>query len=98
MKIGVIFAASGRQIWLTPEVPDGTTVKGAIERSGILQQCPEIDLEKNKVGIFGKVVALDSVVEDGTRIEIYRPITADPKKVPRRAAATKPAAAAKPAG
>jgi putative ubiquitin-RnfH superfamily antitoxin RatB of RatAB toxin-antitoxin module len=84
MKVGVVYAKPSRQTWLTIEVPDGTTVQQAIERSGILKQFPEIDLASQKVGIFGKAVALDAVVEDGARIEIYRPITADPATVPRR--------------
>lgn len=90
MKIGVVYALPSRQAWLTIDVPEGTTVKQAIEKSGILNQFPEIDLETQKVGIFGKTAALDAVVEEGARIEIYRPITADPKTVKRRAA---PAAA-----
>lgn len=86
MKIGVVYALPSRQQWLTIDVPEGTTVRAAIEKSGILNQFPEIDLETQKVGIFGKSTTLDAVVEEGARIEIYRPITADPKTVKRRAA------------
>lgn len=84
MKIGIAYAAPTRQAWLSIEVPDGTCVKDAIERSGILQQFPEIDLEQQKVGIFSKLVKLDAALADGDRIEIYRPITCDPKTVKRR--------------
>ncbi len=84
MKVGVVYAVPSRQAWLTIDVPEGTTVKDAIERSGVLRQFPEIDLATQKVGIFGKVAALDAVLEEGARIEIYRPITADPKTVKRR--------------
>jgi putative ubiquitin-RnfH superfamily antitoxin RatB of RatAB toxin-antitoxin module len=66
------------------EVPDNSVVEEAIRRSGILERFPEIDLTKQKVGIFGKLVKLDSPINDGDRIEIYRPITADPKTVKRR--------------
>lgn len=87
MKIGVIYASPTRQAWLSVEVPDGTTVKDAIEHSGILQQFPEIDLEQQKVGIFSKFTKLDTTLTDGDRIEIYRPITCDPKMVKRKAKA-----------
>ncbi|SEH26072.1 RnfH family protein [Magnetospirillum fulvum] len=84
MKVGVVYATPARQSWLTIDVPDGSTVKDAIEKSGILRQFPEIDLDAQKVGIYGKATTLDAVVEDGARIEIYRQITADPKTVRRR--------------
>ncbi len=87
MKIGVVYASPTRQAWLSVEVPDGTTVKDTIERSGILQQFPEIDLEQQKVGIFSKLTKLDATLADGDRIEIYRPITCDPKMVKRKAKA-----------
>jgi putative ubiquitin-RnfH superfamily antitoxin RatB of RatAB toxin-antitoxin module len=84
MKIGIAYASPSRQTWLNDEVPDGATVKDAIERSGILKQFPEIDLEQQKVGIFSKLAKLDALLEDGDRVEIYRPITCDPKTVKRR--------------
>jgi len=70
------------------EVPEDSVVEEAIRRSGILECFPEIDLAKQKVGIYGKLVTLDSPLADGDRIEIYRPITADPKTVKRRRAAS----------
>lgn len=84
MKIGVAYASPTRQVWLNVEVPDGATIKEAIERSGILKQFPEIDLEQQKVGVFSKLSKLDAVLEDGDRVEIYRPIICDPKTVRRR--------------
>lgn len=87
MKIGIAYALPQRQAWFDVNLPDGATIKDAIERSGILGQFPEIDLEKNKVGIYGKVGKLDAVLNDGDRVEIYRPITCDPKTVPRKAKA-----------
>lgn len=87
MKVGIAYALPYRQAWFNIELPDGATIKDAIERSGILSQFPEIDLEKNKVGIFGKVSKLDAVLNDGDRVEIYRPIICDPKTVPRKAKA-----------
>lgn len=85
MKVGVAYATPARQVWLTVDLADGATVREAIERSGILAMFPEIDLATQKVGVFSKVTTLEAVVEEGARIEIYRPITADPKTVPRRA-------------
>ena len=84
MNIGVAYADKFKQLWLKLEVSDDSTVMEAIEYSGILKQFPEIDLNKQKVGIFGKVVKLDSKIEEGGRIEIYREITADPELVERR--------------
>ena len=85
MKIGIAYALPQRQAWFDVELPDGSTIQDAINRSGILKQFPEIDLEKNKVGVFGKVGKLDAALNDGDRVEIYRPITCDPKTVPRKA-------------
>ena len=84
MHIGVAYADKFKQTWLKLDVPEGSTVQEAILRSGLLAQFPEIDLERNKVGIFGKIVRLDTPLEDGNRVEIYRPITADPETVERR--------------
>jgi hypothetical protein len=88
MHIGVAYADKFKQTWLKLDVPEGSTVQQAIERSGLLAQFPEIDLTKNKVGIFGRIVKLDSPLADGNRVEIYRPITADPETVERRDMAT----------
>lgn len=85
MKVGIAYALPQRQAWLDIEVPEGTTIQQAIERSGILKQFPDINLEENKVGVFGKLSKLDAVLTDGDRVEIYRPIICDPKTVPRKA-------------
>lgn len=84
MNVGVAYADKFKQIWLKLEVPDGSTVRDAIELSGILEQFPEIDLERQKVGIFGKLTKLDAKIGEDTRVEIYREITADPELVERR--------------
>ncbi|MES9968402.1 MAG: RnfH family protein [Candidatus Thiodiazotropha sp.] len=84
MNVGVAYADKFKQVWLKLEVPDDSTVRQAIEHSGLLNQFPEIDLEKQKVGIFGKITKLDAKLEEGSRIEIYRVITADPELVERR--------------
>ncbi len=84
MNIGVAYADKFKQVWLKLEVPDDSTVREAIEHSGLLDQFPDIDLEKQKVGIFGKITKLDAKIEEGARVEIYREITADPEMVERR--------------
>lgn len=84
MQIGVAYSEPGQQIWLNIEVPDESTVKEAIERSGILKQFPHIDLGAQKVGVFGRLVKLDAALKAGDRVEIYRGIIADPETVPRR--------------
>jgi len=84
MNVGVCYAEADRQVWLRLETPDGSTVEQAIRHSGILKRFPEIDLNSQKVGIFGKLVKLDATVKEGDRIEIYRAIIADPKTVRRR--------------
>jgi hypothetical protein len=66
------------------EVPEHSTVEEAINLSGVLKLYPEINLATQKVGIFGKIASLSTPVQDGDRVEIYRPITADPQQVQRR--------------
>jgi hypothetical protein len=66
------------------EVPDNSTIEETINLSGVLKLYPEINLSSQKVGIFGKIAALDTAVKDGERVEIYRQITADPQTVQRR--------------
>ncbi len=76
--------ASPQQSWLIPfNVEEGTTIQQAIVTSGILDQCPAIDLKINEVGIFSKIVTLDTLVRAGDRIEIYRPLILDPKQARR---------------
>lgn len=84
MQIGVAYSETSQQIWLNIDVPDDATARAAIEKSGILKMFPLIDLETQKVGIFGRLVKLDTPLKAGDRVEIYRPITCDPQTVPRR--------------
>ncbi len=84
MKVSVAYVTSGKQVVQSVDVPEGATVQQAIETSGILKRFPEIDLTQQKVGIYTKMVALDAPAPEGARIEIYRPIIADPATVHRR--------------
>ena len=84
MLVGVAYADKFKPTWLKLDVPEGSTLREAIERSGLLERFPEIDLSVNKVGVFGKLSRLDATLSDGDRVEIYRPITVDPETVERR--------------
>jgi putative ubiquitin-RnfH superfamily antitoxin RatB of RatAB toxin-antitoxin module len=86
INIEVVYALPHEQVLLRKFVPAGTTVAQAIQASGILDKYPEIDLANNKLGIFGKLTKADVVLRDKDRIEIYRPLIADPKEVRRKRA------------
>jgi len=86
MKIAIAYAVPGRQVLIAHNVPAGATIQAAIESSGILEQLPQVDLQRNKVGIFGKVKPLDTMLAEGDRVEIYFPVTVDPKTLPKRKA------------
>ena len=86
IKVEVVYATSLQQHVTNIKVPIGCTAREAIEESDILSLFDEIDLSKNKVGIFSRLVHLDVVLQDGDRVEIYRPLKADPKAVRRRLA------------
>lgn len=84
MNVGVAYADKFKKTWLKLEVPDGSTVREAIEHSGLLKLFPDIDLNTQQVGIFGKLTKLTATVVEGDRVEIYRAITADPETVERK--------------
>ncbi|MDQ0125534.1 putative ubiquitin-RnfH superfamily antitoxin RatB of RatAB toxin-antitoxin module [Pseudomonas lini] len=89
IKVEVVYAAVDRQVLLTVAVPAGTTVRAALQKSGISLEFPELDLADCPVGIFAKqILDPDSrAVQAEDRIEIYRPLLADPKEVRRLRAA-----------
>ncbi|TDV51563.1 hypothetical protein EDF87_10261 [Pseudomonas helmanticensis] len=89
IEIEVVYAAVDRQILRSVSVNEGATVRAAVLASGIASEFPELNLAECPLGIFGKVVAdPDSrVIQAGERIEIYRPLLADPKEVRRLRAA-----------
>jgi len=74
MNVSVIYALPNEQIWLPVVVEDSSTLLTAIHTSGILNMYPSIELDRQKVGVFGKVCSLESILNDGDRVEIYRPI------------------------
>ena len=86
IKVEVLYALPQEQALLTVEVPQGATLADAIKISGLLDKYPGIDLSTNKVGIFGKLSKLDVALRVKDRVEIYRPLIADPKEVRKKRA------------
>lgn len=93
VEVIVAWAVPGQALLRPVRVTPGTTIEQAIVASGVLQEVSEIDLAVYPVGIYGKKKPLDTVVRPLDRIEIYRPLVADPKESRRRRAAHKNAAA-----
>lgn len=85
-KVEVAYATPEKQLILSVPFQDGLTVERAIETSGILQRFAEINLSTNAVGIFSKPCKLETELRAGDRVEIYRPLIADPKEVRRQRA------------
>ncbi len=86
ISIEVTYALPDKQTLLALRVAPQTTVEEALEQSGILKLHSDIDLTKNKVGIWYKATKLTTTLNDGDRIEIYRPLIADPKEVRKKRA------------
>lgn len=87
IRVEVAYALPQKQALLQLTVAAGTTVVEAARQSGIAEQFEGLDLDNAKLGIFGKVVAPGQVLRDGDRVEIYRPLIADPKEVRKARAA-----------
>ena len=87
LHIEVVYARPDHQTVKRVRLPAGSRVAAAITASGLLTEFPEIDLRVNRVGVYAEPVELDSVLEDGDRVEIYRPLLVDPKEARRRRAA-----------
>ena len=86
INIELVYALPHEQNLLRLQVPAGATVADAIEESGLLEKYPEIDLTQNKLGIFGKLTKQNAELRDKDRVEIYRPLIADPKAIRRQRA------------
>jgi putative ubiquitin-RnfH superfamily antitoxin RatB of RatAB toxin-antitoxin module len=87
INIEIAYALEHKQTLLNLQVEEGTTLKQAVEISGILDTYPQINLLKDKTGIFGKVAKLDTVLRQKDRVEIYRALIADPKQIRKERAA-----------
>ncbi len=86
ITVEVAYASVDRQELLTLQVEEGAKIETVIDRSGILEIFPDIDLTKQKVGIFSKIKKLTDPVQEGDRVEIYRALLIDPKEARRKRA------------
>lgn len=86
IHVQVCFAQLGAHILRDLSVEPGTTIQEVIHRSGVLENLPQIDLDVCRVGIYGKLKPLDTIARNRDRIEIYRPLIADPKDSRRKRA------------
>jgi len=87
LRIEVVAALPDRQVILPLRLPAGSTVAEAIEQAALERHIPDFPIDTDRVGIFGKVCGLDRQLRDGDRVELYRPLEADPKEVRRQLAA-----------
>jgi uncharacterized protein len=86
IQIEVVYALPERQEVVPLKLDAGTSLQQAIEASGLMQKYPEIDLTKGKFGIYSKLARIDTVLRERDRVEIYRPLIADPKEVRKQRA------------
>lgn len=88
LHVEVAYATATAQKIIALTVPEGTTLYQAAERSGIVDIFPEINLAEVKMGVFGKLEAKpqERVIKSGERVELYRPLIADPKEARKRRA------------
>jgi hypothetical protein len=89
IRIEVVYALPDGEDAVSVQVAPGASLADAITASGMLERHPEIDLARNRIGVFGKVVKPDAPVAAGDRVEIYRPLAMDPKEARRRRALRK---------
>ena len=87
VKVEVVHARPEKQVLLALDVAPGTTLGEAIEQSGIREAFPDLEVDPDRVGVFGRKAVLGDVLQAGDRVEIYRPLLADPKEARRKRAA-----------
>ena len=86
LHIEVVYALPERQDVVSLRLPPGSTVRQAVEASGLLVRYPQIDLARDKLGIYARLVAPETPLRNRDRVEVYRPLLADPKEVRRQRA------------
>ena len=84
MMIEIVYCDTDYRFHRKLSLGDGAQISDAIEASALLKRVPTIDLKKNKVGVFGQIKKLNTPLQDGDRVEVYRKIVCDPEEVPRR--------------
>lgn len=89
IKVEVVYAMPDNQLVLPVSLTEGATVTEALTASGLANRVPGLDLATTKVGVFGKVAKSDHVLRDGDRVEVYRPLIADPKAAKKKKPAKK---------
>jgi putative ubiquitin-RnfH superfamily antitoxin RatB of RatAB toxin-antitoxin module len=87
IQVEVVYALPERQEVIALQLPPASTLRAALEASGLLRKYPEIDPENGKFGIFSKLAKADTPLRDRDRVEIYRPLVADPKQIRQQRAA-----------
>jgi putative ubiquitin-RnfH superfamily antitoxin RatB of RatAB toxin-antitoxin module len=87
LNVQVCYALPDQSFVKSLQLAPGTSIAQAIEASGVLKRFPQIDLTQQRVGVFGKLKTPDTLLREGDRVEIYRPLQADPKETRRRRAA-----------
>ena len=86
IRVSVAYVGPEEEFFRAIDVPADSSVGEAVRRSGVLEACPEIDLDSHKLGIFGKLAKAEQRLAEGDRVEIYRPLIADPKEARKRRA------------
>ncbi len=86
IHVEIAYAEPQHQAIIPMDVPSGTTVMEAVRHSGIVDEFPQLDVDKCKLGIFGKLGQPEQLLKNGDRVELYRPLIADPKEVRRKLA------------
>jgi len=84
VRLSVCYARPDTVFLESVAVPAGTTIMQAVQSSGLIATCPEVDPTTMRVGIFGKLKTIDTPVREGDRVEVYRALTADPKQARRK--------------
>ena len=87
IMVEVAYALPNQQLIIPVQVAPEANAEAAIQKSGILKKFPEIDLDVNQIGVFGKLIRWDTPLRNLDRVEIYRPLIADPKEVRKQRAA-----------